>query len=165
MTESIHPSPVYFGALYWRKSWFGPLCPPVILFYREGSLRLESEDHALFDVPVGQVKVQCTSLGTLKLTVDGCTYSLVGEAGTLARSLSDRQSRTLAAIAAIPGAWNLGSSTPSLFAVSKRTGDSRISFGADGSTVASAVSRGLGSMKLMPRWIQPLEQAGAQVRR
>ncbi|MGM7697510.1 hypothetical protein [Microbacterium sp. A84] len=154
---------VFFGALYWRKNWFGPACPPAILFCRSGYLRFETRSEVLFDVPISEVQVKLTIFRTLKLTVQGCRYALVGSAGVASRGLSDEQIAMLAAIASMPQAWALNSSEPALYANGdKSAGRNRLNFAENGSTIR-AIARGtVNSAALMQRWSSLLVAQGAQ---
>lgn len=70
---------VFFGTLYWRESWFGPGCPPAILFYRQGCLRLETATEVLFDAPVALVKIRLTALKSLIFQVQGREFAVIAK--------------------------------------------------------------------------------------
>lgn len=152
---------VVFGALYWRKNWFGPSCPPSILFFRSGWLRLESDKEVIFDAPIDHVGVRQTWSGTLNLVVDGCTYPLIGTAGATARSLSAEQMAMLGSMAALPHAWNFSSSEPSLYARAKTNGRGGLSFGASGTAIRALGAGAATSATAMSKWAVTLGQLGA----
>lgn len=143
------PIPFVFGALYWRKAWIGAACPPIVLSCRAGRIRMSTAKEVVFDVPVHEATVRCTKFGTLKITANGRTYPIVGEASAVARSLSPQQLDELNHLSTLPGAIHLGSQVRSLY----RSGPNGISVGA---TAARAAS----SMTLMPHWVDPLVQSG-----
>ncbi|MGM7671960.1 hypothetical protein [Microbacterium sp. A93] len=154
----------FFGALYWRKSWFGPGCPPAILFCRSGYLRLETHSEVLFDVPISEVQVKLTIFKTLKLTVQGRHYALVGSAGVASRGLSCEQLATLVAMSGTPQAWPVNSSEPALYAkVDTSVGQNRLNFAANGSTIRAIARGGAASFTLMQRWSSLLVAQGAQM--
>lgn len=152
-------SQVLYGALYWRKSWFSPRCPPAILYYSGGFLRLETADEVLFDAPIAQVNMKITAMKSMILTVEGRRIVVVGSAGVAARALNARQLERLSVLAKIPGAFALNSTAPALYA---NVGRSGITFGADG-TQLGAIQRGaVSSAALVQRWATALRAQGVR---
>lgn len=104
-TRGMEPpprSPVSFAAgLYWRRSRInGARCVPALLAVDGGRVRLSSADEVAFDVPCAEVEAHFTFLATLRLTVRGTTFDLVGKGANLSPKFTAEQLAELDALGA-----------------------------------------------------------------
>ncbi|WP_133851592.1 hypothetical protein [Labedaea rhizosphaerae] len=87
------PPPVSFAAgLYWRRSKInGAKCVPAILALDGGRLRLSSADEVAFEAPCDEVEAHFTFLATMRLTVNGQAFDLVGKGANLSPKFTAEQ--------------------------------------------------------------------------
>ncbi|MGV9558522.1 hypothetical protein [Streptomyces sp. NPDC003401] len=86
--------------VHWRRSlWRGSRCEPVLLVLAPAGLRAyDRASRIVFEAAPGEVGGRLTRFGTLRLTVAGRRYDLVGRGADRSPAPSAEQERDLAAL-------------------------------------------------------------------